>query len=139
MPASCSKAFLPPVATPASRSASGSTSPKRRNCPGSNPARGGRAREETGISETGVSVPPADFLEALAPAYAHWEAQLAGFGFAPVRTAWLARAARLGETLTARLPAEEITGIFRDVDENGHLLLTTATGTRRIAAADIFF
>lgn len=99
----------------------------------------GALRPVSLAGETGVSVPPADFLEALAPAYAHWEAQLAGFGFAPVRTAWLARAARLGETLTARLPAEEITGIFRDVDENGHLLLTTATGTRRIAAADIFF
>ncbi|PIE08866.1 MAG: biotin--[acetyl-CoA-carboxylase] ligase [Rhodobacterales bacterium] len=89
--------------------------------------------------ETGVRLPPEDFLETLAPAYAHWEAQFAGFGFAPIRAAWLARAARLGETITARLPGEEITGVFRDVDTQGHLLLATPRGQRRIAAGDIFF
>jgi BirA family transcriptional regulator, biotin operon repressor / biotin---[acetyl-CoA-carboxylase] ligase len=79
------------------------------------------------------------FLEALAPAYAVWEAQFASLGFAPIRTAWLARAARLGETITARLPAEQITGVFREVDEAGQLVLSTPQGLRRIAAGDIFF
>jgi BirA family biotin operon repressor/biotin-[acetyl-CoA-carboxylase] ligase len=89
--------------------------------------------------ETGVSVTPDDFLGELAPAYAHWETQLTTFGFEPLRTAWMARAARLGAQLTARLPAEEITGIFREVDAAGHLVLSTPGGLRRIAAGDVFY
>ena len=36
-------------------------------------------------------------------------------------------------------PGEEITGSFRDVDEDGRLVLSTPHGPRRIAAGDIFF
>ncbi len=89
--------------------------------------------------ETGTPVSPEDFLAALAPAFAHWEGQFASFGFGPIRTAWLARAARLGEAMTARLPTEQITGTFREVDEGGRLVLETPQGLRRIAAGDIFF
>ena len=89
--------------------------------------------------ETGVVISPEDFLEALAPAYAEWEAQFFSYGFAPIRSAWLARAARIGEVITARLPNEAITGTLRTVDEDGQLVLSTPHGTRRIAAGDIFF
>jgi len=89
--------------------------------------------------ESGVDVTPDVFLSHLAPAFARWDAQLVTYGFAPIRTAWLARAARLGETLTARLVHETITGRFDTVDENGYLILSTANGPRTIAAADVFF
>ena len=89
--------------------------------------------------ETGLAVTPEDFLETLAPAYAAREAQVFTYGFAPIRSAWLARAARIGQPLTARLPGETVTGTFRDVDEAGRLVLSTPHGTRRIAAGDIFF
>ena len=107
--------------------------------PGSDAVEPGALRPVSLMGETGVSVTPDDFLGELAPAYAHWEAQLATFGFEPLRTAWMARAARLGETLIARLPAEEITGVFREVDAAGHLVLSTPGGLRRIAAGDVFF
>ena len=89
--------------------------------------------------ESGADVTPDAFLAQLAPAFAQWDAQLTTYGFAPIRNAWLERAARLGETITARLPAEEITGRFDTVDENGYLVLNTAKGPRSIAAADVFF
>ncbi len=89
--------------------------------------------------ESGVDVTPDAFLSILAPAFAKWDAQLTTYGFAPIRTAWLASAARLGETITARLPNEEITGRFDTVDENGYLILNTAKGLRSIAAADVYF
>lgn len=89
------------------------------------------------LREAGVTVAPEDFLDALAPAYAEWEHSLSTFGFGPTRNAWLANAARLGEVITARLPGEEIRGTFRNVDETGNLILDTAKGERRIAAADI--
>ena len=91
------------------------------------------------LSETGMAVGPEEFLGCLAEAYARYETQFNGFGFAPIRQAWLARAARLGEQVTARTGLQDVTGRFDTIDETGHLILTTAQGRRAIAAADIFF
>ncbi|MDF1709753.1 MAG: biotin--[acetyl-CoA-carboxylase] ligase [Paracoccaceae bacterium] len=99
----------------------------------------GAVRPVSLLSETGAAVSPEEFLDLLAPAYARYEAQFAAYGFAPIRTAWLDRAARLGQQITARLPAEEVTGRFDTVDEQGQLVLSTPQGPRRIAAADVFF
>lgn len=90
-------------------------------------------------SETGFDIAPEALLARLAPAYAHWEAQLQSWGFAPLRAAFLARAARLGETITARTRAETATGIFEGIDETGALVLATAGGRRTISAADVYF
>jgi len=91
------------------------------------------------MSETGVRVTPEDFLDLLAPAFARWEAQFTTFGFAPIRQAWLGRAARLGEVVRARTGRSEITGTFETVDETGNLILNTPQGRQAIAAADVFF
>ena len=91
------------------------------------------------LSETGTALAPEEFLAALAAAYARHEAQFCAFGFSSIRAAWLARAARLGETITARIGSGEITGRFDTIDETGHLILTTAQGRQAIAAADVFF
>jgi BirA family biotin operon repressor/biotin-[acetyl-CoA-carboxylase] ligase len=56
-------------------------------------------------AETGIDIAPEAFLDVLAPAFDRIERQFATYGFAPIRTAWLQGAARLGETITARLPA----------------------------------
>jgi BirA family biotin operon repressor/biotin-[acetyl-CoA-carboxylase] ligase len=53
--------------------------------------------------------------------------------------AWLARAARLGEVITARVGGEDITGRFDRIDDSGHLHLQTRSGARSIAAAEIYF
>ena len=90
-------------------------------------------------AETGIDVTPEDFLDLLAAAYDARELQFTTWGFAPIRTAWLAHAARLGETITARTARDETVGRFTDVDSDGQLVLETAKGPRRIAAADIFF
>lgn len=89
--------------------------------------------------ESGVDVNPDTFLKHLAPAFAQWDGQLTRYGFEPIRAEWLARAARLGETITARLPNEDVNGRFDTVDQNGYLVLKTAEGQRNIAAADVFF
>jgi len=91
------------------------------------------------LQETGADVSPEEFLALLAGAFATCEARLRQYGFAPLRQAWLDRAARLGEPITARLGREEITGVFETVDANGQLVLSTAQGRRAIAAADVFF
>jgi len=89
--------------------------------------------------ETGVRVGPEDFLTELAAAYARHEAQFASFGFAPIREAWLSRAARLGQQVTARTGNAETVGTFETVDAEGQLVLMTPAGRVRIPAADVFF
>jgi BirA family biotin operon repressor/biotin-[acetyl-CoA-carboxylase] ligase len=88
---------------------------------------------------TGIAVAPEDFLELLAPAVQGWEERLRADGFAPLRAAWLARAARLGEPVTARLPDRAVTGRFETIDQAGALVLATATGRVTLPAADVQF
>ena len=91
------------------------------------------------LSETGADVTPEDFLNALAPAFARYEAQFNAYGFAPIRTAWLDRAARLGQVITVRTGTAEVTGTFETVDDSGALILRTSEGARAIPAGDVYF
>lgn len=88
---------------------------------------------------TGLTVSPDELLDALAPAFAAWEDRLVDEGFGPVRAAWLARAARLGETVTARLPDRTLSGRFETIDESGALVLATPGGRMVLPAADLSF
>ena len=99
----------------------------------------GAVRPVSLLSETGTAITPDDFLPYLAAAYAVRDAQFTTYGFAPIRAAWLDRAARLGETITARTGAQSTTGRFETVDAQGNLVLVTPTGRPAIAAADVYF
>ncbi|NRB36071.1 MAG: biotin--[acetyl-CoA-carboxylase] ligase [Rhodobacteraceae bacterium] len=107
--------------------------------PGADQVEDGALRPVCIASETGLTITPEDFLTHLAQAYAVWEARFASYGFAPIRDAWLSRAARLGETITARTGTSETVGRFETVDETGNLVLNTAKGRAAIPAADIYF
>lgn len=91
------------------------------------------------LGETGLTLTQDELFDALAAAYARWERQFVTFGFAPVRTAWLNRAARLGQPIVARTVSETIAGTFETIADDGALVLKTATGRRAIPAADVFF
>jgi len=88
---------------------------------------------------TGIGIGPADFLDLLAPAVDAWEERLADEGFAPLRAAWLARAARIGEEITARLPDRTIAGRFETIDASGALVLATDEGRVVLPAAEVHF
>jgi len=88
---------------------------------------------------TGLAVTAEDLLDHLAPALAGWEDRLADEGFAPLRAAWLARATRIGETISARLPDRTLTGRFETIDPTGALVLGTAEGRVVLPAAEITF
>lgn len=90
-------------------------------------------------TETGMRMTPEGFLPPLASAFARYQGQLETWGFAPIRTAWLARAARLGQTITARIGHESHVGVFEGIDDTGAMVLATPDGRRAIAAADVFF
>lgn len=91
------------------------------------------------FEETEIDIAPQDFLATLADAYATQEAKLMRLGFGRIRDDWMANAARLGEEISARTSREEITGIFDSIDNEGNLVLITATGPRAIPAADVYF
>ncbi|HUF55649.1 MAG TPA: biotin--[acetyl-CoA-carboxylase] ligase [Thermohalobaculum sp.] len=103
------------------------------------PAAEARWRPTSVAAETGSAPNPDAALGVLAERLDRWLRLDAAEGFAPVRAAWLARAARRGQPIEARLPGRTLTGRFEDVDTDGALVLGTADGRRRIAAADIFF
>ena len=83
---------------------------------------------------------PRDALLELASAFAKWYDIWADKGFSPIREAWLARAARLGQRIHARLQERELSGVFEGIDETGALLLREGQGqVRAIAAGEVFF
>ncbi len=99
----------------------------------------GALRPVSLLSETGAKVDPETFLVELAAAYARYEVQFVTYGFGPIRSTWLARAARLGQVITARTATSETRGKFQTVDDKGNLVLLTDNGRVSISAADVFF
>lgn len=91
------------------------------------------------LGETGLRVTPEAFLDALAPAYAQWEATLTEQGFAPLREAWLSHAARVGEVIKARTGSLTREGVFETIDAAGNLILRMSDGRVAIPAAEVFF
>lgn len=96
------------------------------------------------LADYATLIQPEEMLDLLAPAYARYETQFATYGFAPIRTAWLERAARLGQKIRARTMTATHHGVFETMDEQGQLVLSTGQSgafDRRltIPAADVFF
>ncbi|MEM1235635.1 MAG: biotin--[acetyl-CoA-carboxylase] ligase [Pseudomonadota bacterium] len=96
-------------------------------------------QEAVAPATLGVDAEPEEVLDLLAPAFAGWERQFQALGFAPIRTAWLARAARLGAVIRARTAQAEYDGTFETIDNSGQLVLSTAKGRLSIPAADVYF
>lgn len=93
----------------------------------------------TSLAAEGITgVTPADVLAAFAYRFGRWERRWQRAGFAPVRKAWLARAAGLGEQIRVRLERASLLGRFVDLDHDGTLLLDAADGRHRIAAGEVF-
>ena len=99
----------------------------------------GALRPVSLLGEVGAQVAPETLFDHLASAYARREAEFTARGFAPIREAWLARAAKLGQTITARTAARETSGTFETVDASGALVLHTSEGRVAIPAADVYF
>lgn len=84
-----------------------------------------------------ASVSPQMALEALKEAFAARLAQ-AGDSFEHVRTAWLKRAEALGQRVRVTANGTPIEGIFKDMAEDGALLLHLPSGeVRPIRAGDV--
>jgi len=93
----------------------------------------------TSLAEEGAAgITPRLMVMALTRRFAEWSSMWREGGFAPIRAAWLSRAAGLGETIQVRLERATLDGRFLDLDGDGALLLGTPSGERRIAAGEVF-
>ncbi len=78
-------------------------------------------------------------LEAFAPHFMSRVNRWLDDGFAPIRRSWLNHAYGLGEQIGVDLSRERVEGRFKDLDENGTLILELPDGTTRsIAAGDVY-
>ena len=94
----------------------------------------------TSLHAEGFSdVEPAAVLAAFATSFALWFDRWQQHGFAPVREAWLAAAAGLGQSIEVRLPHETLAGRFADLDGDGALVLDSDGRSQSIAAGAVYF
>lgn len=60
-------------------------------------------------------------------------------GIVPIRECWLERAVGLGQEIVARLPSQDLHGVFEGLDESGALILKKSDGTRELVSAGEIF
>lgn len=83
---------------------------------------------------------PLEVLNILAERFEIWRKLWIDAGFAPIATAWSARAHGLGQACEARLPNQTHRGVAEGLDPDGALRLRLADGAvLRITAGDVFF
>lgn len=92
------------------------------------------------LAELGHDLTPQDMATRLAlqvhATYTRWQ----GEGFAPIREAWLARAYKLGETITARLTGQAPKqGRFAGLAGDGALQLRGEAGLELVHAGEVYF
>ena len=97
-------------------------------------------RPATSLAAAGLPVPtPLDLLARLMPAFVHYRWLWEDEGFEAIRTRWLARAAGVGERVTARLGDETLEGCFEGLAADGALTLRTDDDSlRAIHAGEVF-
>lgn len=92
----------------------------------------------TSLQAEGMPTAEPDVLAAqIANNYSMWVRRWQQEGFAPVREAWLARAAKPATEVTVNTPTGAVKGSFSTIDDTGALMLKTAQGIQRITVGDV--
>jgi BirA family transcriptional regulator, biotin operon repressor / biotin---[acetyl-CoA-carboxylase] ligase len=93
----------------------------------------------TDLAAAGALVTPGHLLSVLSAAMMRrieqWQR---GQGFAAIRADWLKRAAGLGQDIHVRLPERELSGLFKGLDDAGHLLVLERHGLTTVTAGEVF-
>lgn len=94
-------------------------------------------RPATSLAAEGIPITSEALLSPLLGRLMDLRQRWLTLGFAPLRAAWLARAAGLGETISLRGPMGAESGIFAGVDEAGALLLGRDGRVTRVPVAEV--
>jgi len=93
----------------------------------------------TSLAAEGASgITPQAMIVVFLKHFAAWLGRWREDGFAPIRSAWLPRAAGIGGPIRVRLERDTLDGRFLDLDDDGALMLGLPGGNRRIAAGEVF-
>ena len=96
----------------------------------------GREQHRTSLYEEGCGkVGAAELLERCARYFLNWVNRWQDDGFAPVKAAWLARAAEMGEPITLDLGGRQYAGTFSGLDDAGELVLDAPEAPKTVALA----
>ncbi len=87
----------------------------------------------------GQMVPDTEFLQAFCRQFMDWAGRWVEEGFEPIRAQWKWRARGLDDEITVRFANEELHGIFKDIAEDGSLVLETGGEIRNISAGEVLF
>lgn len=95
----------------------------------------------TSLKAQGADIDAAAVLAGVTNRFALWYRRWLADGFAPVREAWLARAAGIGGPVRVRFETRTEEGVFAGLDGEGALLLHKAgeSAPMRVTAGDLFF
>jgi BirA family biotin operon repressor/biotin-[acetyl-CoA-carboxylase] ligase len=89
----------------------------------------------TSLAACGASVSLEAFEDRVVEHLDAWRRRWEAAGFAPVRAAWLGRAAGLGGPIRVNLERESFEARFAAIDESGALVAELAGGARRLVVA----
>lgn len=91
------------------------------------------------LKEFGLEIKSLDllkkFLDEFEKIYQDWLI----FGFIKTRNLWLQRAYKLNEKISLKDDEKEISGIFKNIDETGNLILDIDGKEQKVFAADVLF
>ena len=91
--------------------------------------------KDAGVELVSAKIILSRFIHHFIDRYDEWNSK----GFAGIRKNWLAHAFGLNQKLVARLPNENIEGIFEGIDVGGGLILTLDNGKKQtVNAGDVF-
>lgn len=93
----------------------------------------------TSLKASGWAVTEVDCLEAVSRHFMTWANTWLDQGFGPIRKNWLWRCKGIGDKIEVRLAKKTMKGVFKDIDQDGALLLKTGKREHRITAGDVFF
>ncbi len=95
----------------------------------------------TSLTAEDTSADVAEVLSGVTAHFCAWYRRWQAEGFAPVRQAWLARAAGVGGPVRVRFETHTEEGVFAGLDGEGALLLHKpgAAAPLRVTAGDLFF
>ncbi len=93
----------------------------------------------TSLKASGWTVTEVDCLEAFSRHFMAWANTWLEQGFGAIRKHWLWRCKGIGDKIEVRLAKKTLRGVFKDIDQDGALLLKSGKRELRITAGDVFF